>query len=289
MKDKIIQKMTKSRKKKDDSMSIHVLTNRLYKAIQDDNMEEAKFCVENGAFIDIENKTVNAMILAAQLGRKNILNYLIECGAKIDCKDLMGATPLMWASYSDNKEIANILIDNGADVNLPDGEYGATPLIWWTVNSSGEYDRLENLISQGANVSYRDVTGKSAADHAIENSSPEIATILDKLKDKQLHLNKSLVKPFNTIKKFANQLENLSLDCEELQNELKSSYLDFKDKLSLGAIIDSSMLDVLEYCANYYNDESMRELCEKQREYKDMRCRAKKMQRRIKNNSVKEY
>ena len=39
-------------------------------------------------------------------------------------------TPLHWAAYLDNGDVAQMLIDANADVNITDAATG-TPLMWW--------------------------------------------------------------------------------------------------------------------------------------------------------------
>lgn len=60
------------------------------------------------------------------LGRKNIVKILIENGADVNLKDKRGSTPLYWAAFRNNFEIAKMLLEKGADVNIKNND-GATP------------------------------------------------------------------------------------------------------------------------------------------------------------------
>jgi len=41
----------------------------------------------------------------------------LAAGTDVDAKDMNGETPLTWAAYSGHKEIAELLLAKGADVN----------------------------------------------------------------------------------------------------------------------------------------------------------------------------
>ena len=64
---------------------------------------------------------------AAGEGRKEIAELLIAKGADVDAKDEEEWTPLHSAAYVGNKEIVELLIAKGADLNAKDDD-GKTPL-----------------------------------------------------------------------------------------------------------------------------------------------------------------
>mgnify|MGYP000480537135 FL=1 len=64
---------------------------------------------------------------AAIRGHKEIAELLIAKGADVNAKNSVGQTPLQFAAGYGHKEIAELLIDNGADVNVKDDD-GETPL-----------------------------------------------------------------------------------------------------------------------------------------------------------------
>ena len=61
--------------KEQKKVNIKLLTNCLLRAVQNNDLSYATQLVEAGAIMDGDNVTVNPMILAAQLGRKKLLNY----------------------------------------------------------------------------------------------------------------------------------------------------------------------------------------------------------------------
>jgi ankyrin repeat protein len=64
---------------------------------------------------------------AAYKGHKEIVELFIAEGADVDAKDDKGYTPLHWAARNGHKEIAELLIAKGADVNAK-ADGGRTPL-----------------------------------------------------------------------------------------------------------------------------------------------------------------
>ncbi|HCO93844.1 MAG TPA: hypothetical protein DIU00_07835 [Phycisphaerales bacterium] len=82
-----------------------------------------------------------------------------------------GATPLHMAVLSDQREIAQFLIDQGANINAPaKDEYGGTPLHWAAV--LGRVEIARQLIDAGANVNVSD-----------KNGTPLDATTYEKFSD----------------------------------------------------------------------------------------------------------
>ncbi len=84
---------------------------------------------------------------AASFGWKEMAELLISNGADVNLKNMEGNTPLHWASGQGKTEIVKILISNGADINIK-GKSNWTPLRW--AESMGHKDISQILRSAGA-------------------------------------------------------------------------------------------------------------------------------------------
>jgi outer membrane protein assembly factor BamB len=78
---------------------------------------------------------------------EKVQRFLAE-GVDVNAKNRYGATALSFAADKGHVEIARVLIDKGADINVKDTFYQSTPLEWAVFNNHSEIVRL--LLSQGA-------------------------------------------------------------------------------------------------------------------------------------------
>jgi ankyrin repeat protein len=83
---------------------------------------------------------------AASLGLAEMARLLIDNGADLDIRNNDGNTPLHWAAGEGQKELVVILIVHGADVNAR-SKAGWTPLRWAEAQSQKEIARI--LIAAG--------------------------------------------------------------------------------------------------------------------------------------------
>ncbi|KAK0395123.1 hypothetical protein QR680_001126 [Steinernema hermaphroditum] len=103
----------------------------------------------------------------AKLGNVGQLKRILDSGkVHVDCVNSDGISPLMWASGSGHLAAVQILLHEGARVNLrkPDG---VTALIFASQN--GHREVVEVLINNGADVNARTSEGGSALLAAAQN------------------------------------------------------------------------------------------------------------------------
>ena len=93
----------------------------------------------------------------AEQGYKDLANFLLENGADINVRDKDGNTALMLAIINENTEIATFLIENGADVNAKT-DSGETVLMVAARN----YEDAIFFIESGADINSNDTCGKTA-------------------------------------------------------------------------------------------------------------------------------
>ena len=89
--------------------------------------------------------------------------------------DYAGETPLHAAASFEHKDVVELLIARGADVNASDDD-GNTPLFRYLVDRPV----VELLIARGADADARDDDGKTPLDHAIEAENGHVVRLLKK-------------------------------------------------------------------------------------------------------------
>ena len=68
---------------------------------------------------------------AIELHDLNQVRAILEKHAElVHERDEIGATPLHHAAFEGNREIVELLLDKGAEINSIDGRFGATPAGW---------------------------------------------------------------------------------------------------------------------------------------------------------------
>ncbi|NIM10787.1 MAG: hypothetical protein GTO45_02270 [Candidatus Aminicenantes bacterium] len=115
---------------------------------------------------------------AVEEGKRNVVEWLLARGARVNMTDNIEYTPLKWAVMLGRTEIARILIANGADINRK-GPNGLTPLHDAAYSGRKEIARL--LVAGGARLDAKDQVGKTPLDLAIEERQREVLPLLKPL------------------------------------------------------------------------------------------------------------
>ena len=109
-------------------------------------------------------------------GHLDPLKDLLEKSPElVNKRDERGFTPLVLATYLDQKEAAELLIDHGAEVNAQDA-LGNTALMG--VCFKGSYELAEMLISRGADIHLTNNEGVDALSLAKNHNQEKIIELL---------------------------------------------------------------------------------------------------------------
>jgi ankyrin repeat protein len=111
---------------------------------------------------------------AARRGNIEDVKLAVSRGAKINGRGMHAKTPLMAACEGGQLDIAQYLIDLGADVN---GHNGSGSALMWAVES-GNAPLCQSLCEKGANANWKSDIGDNAIDFAIKKNNREISDIL---------------------------------------------------------------------------------------------------------------
>ena len=96
-----------------------------------------------------------SLIEAAEAGRPEEVEELLEEGASVDATDAAGRTALVAAAYGNHIAVAEALIDAGADVNTQDASQQSAYLIA-TSEVGDDLRLLELTLEHGADVNAKD-------------------------------------------------------------------------------------------------------------------------------------
>lgn len=101
----------------------------LHEAVYDRDFESVKSLLKKGADINRVGlyRDGSALHLAARSGQQEIAQLLIDSGATVDIRDLSDYTPLHNAAWNGNLDIVKLLLNAGADITARNYS-GLTPL-----------------------------------------------------------------------------------------------------------------------------------------------------------------
>ena len=115
-----------------------------------------------------------ALMLASQNGRKEMCELLIEKGADVNAVSIRG-TALMVAAEEGNKEVCELLIEKGAEINAVN-EFGTTALMFAAKEGNKEVCQL--LVEKGLEVNTADKYGITAFMRAANRGNKEVCQLL---------------------------------------------------------------------------------------------------------------
>ncbi len=163
------------------------LPNPLFAMVKSDSWNDEtcpgvmKLLIQKGADPNAKNddeydEKLTPLVFAVEHNLPGAVESLIAGGAKVNAK-VDGYTPLQAALESRNEEIAGVLIETGADVNLADSA-GSTPLMY-AVNR-GMREITELLLARGARLTPKNRKGYTALKIAEEGGDQELIDLLKK-------------------------------------------------------------------------------------------------------------
>ena len=131
--------------------------------------------------IDVNSKTLQGVPLlcvATRNDSKEMLELLLEKGADInEVSEDRGYSPVMDAVWRKNYEIAKLLIDHGADLSTMSSD-GQSILVLAVGNGNSKIVKL--LLNSGADPYVKDSMGMSARDYASLFKNEELMKLMGK-------------------------------------------------------------------------------------------------------------
>src|ERR1019366_4323016 len=116
-----------------------------------------------------------SVLEAAKSGDNAALRALIRSKADVNAVAPDGSTALLWASYRDGLESADLLLRAGAKVNAAN-DLGVTPL--WPASENGSVAMVRRLLDAGANPNAALLAGETPLMVAARSGYPEVVELL---------------------------------------------------------------------------------------------------------------
>lgn len=132
------------------------------------DFELLEICLENG--VDVNSSDDNGdtiMHMVSDRGDLDMLSYLLTLEKiNVNAQNALGLTPLSVAIINSRDDAAELLMDHGADTNIPD-IHGRTP-IYFSVQAGNE-KITKNLIYHNADVNVVDAFGNTPLQEALSD------------------------------------------------------------------------------------------------------------------------
>ncbi|MFM9904076.1 MAG: ankyrin repeat domain-containing protein [Pyrinomonadaceae bacterium] len=183
-------------------------TSPLSRAVADEDVEAVRDLLVKGERVNAKEDSyskITPLFVAVEQGNVDIVELLLNFGAKVNARDKQKQTPLMRLDGESTPELVDLMIRHGAKVNLTDEQgntaltlaanYAVPEVLQALIDAGADFnaadkegntaliraagsDRLESvrlLLLAGANVNAKNSDGETALD---QTSDDEIKTLL---------------------------------------------------------------------------------------------------------------
>jgi len=149
-------------------------------AIEEGDIKKVKKYFATGR-VNIDEKLDScwtALHIASAGNKKNIVEYLLKNSANVHIEDGHGNIALKCAidEFEIDKEIVSLLIKYGSNINDQAGDFQETPLMIAT--EKYHHDIVDVLLKDGANINLKNIDGQTALHIAVDNKDYKIINLL---------------------------------------------------------------------------------------------------------------
>lgn len=121
---------------------------------------------EDPSLVHVENHlSETALNVAVELDKKAIVRILVEAGSDVNHDTSRLGTPLSYVAYFGDAGMIEILLDAGAEVDLPSKWHHDAPLL--NACLRGKYENVKLLLDRGADVNLRNEYGNTPLHKAL--------------------------------------------------------------------------------------------------------------------------
>ena len=130
----------------------------LHAAVCSFNNKLAQFLVQHGADVEAKDVLGETPLFKASATSNELVEFFLKCGSSANTKNKFGETPLMKAIDDSQASIVRTLLEHGASVNATD-QHGICPLLHRLRSSDVEICEL--LLQYGCDVNIPDENGET--------------------------------------------------------------------------------------------------------------------------------
>jgi ankyrin repeat protein len=146
----------------------------LFNAIEDGNLEQLQKLFNDGASIHTSNRNKETLLHRAIINENTqVAEFLLNHGADIETVDAFGNTPLLT---SEDEDIIRLLVERGAHINAANSD-GDTIMHNCSARGADD-DILQFLLHHGASINSTNNKGETPLQLAIDNEQLDTASFL---------------------------------------------------------------------------------------------------------------
>ena len=147
----------------------------LLEACSQGHVDSARMLLDRGADIDTPTETTldSALTWACTLGNERVVDLLLTQNTNVEHRTKDGCTALMFASLAGHVEVARMLLDHNAEINVESDSNKDSPLTfaYW----KGHQDVVELLLERKADIEHRTKEGFTPLMFAALGGHKEVA------------------------------------------------------------------------------------------------------------------
>jgi len=161
---------------------------KFLEAVLGNKIEDAKQFIDSGVYVNSlvpeEDPTLGgagALHIAIFVSNIEMLTLLLDNGADIDIRDGNGNPPIHLAVQMDDIQAMNLLIEKGANINATESGSGATPLdLAYESNSQNMIDRLLSIggVSSFGNIEHKKEDTPFPTTTPIPTATPDMMAMM---------------------------------------------------------------------------------------------------------------
>jgi ankyrin repeat protein len=149
-----------------NALRLYNFRSTIHQAADAGDVARVKAFIQEGIDVNTKVHGCTPLHCAARHGHKEVAELLIAKGADVNAKNTGGRTPIDLAINQGRKEIAKLLVSKSGDVSLHTAAY------------VGDLQRVEKFIDGGGNVDAKDQKGQTALHYAAKAGQIAVAKVL---------------------------------------------------------------------------------------------------------------